>query len=60
VPESTGPASVCSVADCDEPAVVTPRSPTTTDVVAAPPGEIVPLCADHAEEANAPEVPPEP
>jgi hypothetical protein len=48
----------CVVDGCEEPAVVTPRAPTTDDVVEEPDGEIVPLCADHAEQANAPEVPP--
>ncbi len=58
--ETIGPESICSVADCEEPAVNTPRSPTAGDVVDAPPGEIVPLCARHAEQAEVPEDVPEP
>jgi hypothetical protein len=51
------PAATCVVAGCGEPAVVSPRAPTTAEVVDAPVGELVPLCARHAERANAPEVP---
>jgi hypothetical protein len=52
------PDALCAVADCQEPAVVTPRAPAAADVVDSPPGEIVPLCAAHAEQANTPEDPP--
>ena len=48
------PESTCAVADCDEPAVVTPRAPAAGDVVDVEPGEIAPLCADHAEDADTP------
>lgn len=58
--EMTVPERTCTVDGCDEPAAVTPRAPTTAGVVEADPGEIIPLCAFHAEEADAPEVPPEP
>lgn len=51
------PGETCVVDGCDEPAVVTPRAPTTAEVVDAPDGELVPLCARHAEQADAPEVP---
>jgi len=53
-----GPDSACSVDGCGEPAAVTPRAPTTAEVVDAPPGELVPLCARHAEEAEEPETRP--
>lgn len=56
--EMTGPATTCTIPGCNEPSVVTPRSPDTAEVSRAEPGEIVPLCAAHAEAANAPEVPP--
>ena len=56
--EMTGPASICAVDGCQDPAVVTPRAPTAADVVEVPPGEIVPLCAAHAEQADIPEDPP--
>lgn len=56
--DMTGPATTCSIAGCDEPSVVTPRSPDTAELTDAAPGELVPLCAAHAESANAPEVPP--
>ncbi len=55
--ETTEPGAICTVVDCQEPVANTPRSPTAADVVESPPGEIVPLCAIHAEQANAPEVP---
>lgn len=55
--EMTGPDSVCSVDGCEEPAVNTPRAITAEDVVDAPAGELVPLCARHAEEADVPESP---
>jgi hypothetical protein len=54
------PTSDCSVADCPEPAVVTPRAPAAAEVVDVPDGEIVPLCATHAEEADTPPNPPTP
>jgi hypothetical protein len=54
------PAETCTVAGCDEPAVVTPRAPTAAEVVDVAPGEIVPLCAVHAEQADTPEDPPTP
>lgn len=53
VPETT-----CAVAGCEQEAVVTPRAPLTSGLVARPEGELVPLCARHAEQADAPEVPP--
>jgi len=53
VPEET-----CAVAGCGEDAVVTPRAPVTDALVDRADGEIVPLCAVHAEQADAPEVPP--
>ena len=52
--EMVGPESVCSVDGCDEPAANTPRASTADDVVDAPPGELVPLCARHAAEAEMP------
>lgn len=55
--EMTGPDSVCSVDGCGEPAVVTPRASTAVDVHEEPAGELVPLCARHAEQADAPEAP---
>lgn len=58
--ETPRPDAVCSVADCDQPAVVTPRAPAAADVVDTPDGEIVPLCAAHAEQADTPENPPQP
>jgi hypothetical protein len=54
--ETTEPGAICSVPGCQEPVANTPRSPAADEVLDAPPGEIVPLCADHAEQANAPEV----
>lgn len=54
---STGPDSVCVVDGCGEPAVVTPRATAASDVVSSDSGEIVPLCADHAEEADTPPSP---
>ena len=52
------PPETCVVAGCSEPAVVTPRSPTAEEVVDSQPGEIEPLCAVHAEQANTPPNPP--
>ena len=49
-----GPESTCSMSGCDAPAVVTPRAPAAADVVPASAGEIVPLCAEHAEQADTP------
>ena len=49
-----GPESVCSVDGCGEPAVNTPRASTADEVVDAPAGELVPLCARHAGEAEMP------
>jgi hypothetical protein len=57
VSTTIGPESTCAVPGCQEPAAVTPRAPVAADVVAAPAGEIVPLCAAHAEEADTPERP---
>lgn len=51
------PDTTCAVPGCDEPAVVTPRAPAAADVVDVPDGELVPMCAEHAEEANTPESP---
>lgn len=57
--ELTGPDSVCHVDGCDEPAVRTPRATIADDVpdsgIDADPGQLVPLCAVHAEQADAPE-----
>lgn len=53
----TGPESVCSVDGCDEPAVNTPRATAADDLVDAQPGELVPLCARHAAQADEPESP---
>lgn len=53
--ELTGPESTCSVDGCDEPAVVTPRASTAAEVTDEEPGELVPLCAVHAERTDAPE-----
>ncbi len=53
----TGPESVCSVDGCREPAVNTPRATVAEDVVDAPAGELVPLCARHAAETDVPEAP---
>lgn len=55
---SPRPEETCSVAGCDEPAVVTPRAPTVGDVVDVDDGELAPLCATHAEQANTPPDPP--
>lgn len=55
--QMTGPGSVCSVDGCEEPAANTPRATNAEDVVDAPPGELVPLCARHAAEADEPESP---
>jgi hypothetical protein len=55
--ELTGPDALCTVDGCQEPAVVTPRAPTTDEVSDAPAGELVPLCAEHAEQADVPPVP---
>jgi hypothetical protein len=52
------PDVTCAVPGCGEPAVVTPRAPAAADVVDVPDGEIVPLCAEHAEKADTPESPP--
>jgi hypothetical protein len=52
------PQTTCSVNGCEEEAVTEPRAPVTADVVDVPAGEIVPLCADHAEDAHAPQEPP--
>lgn len=55
--ELTGPDSVCHVDGCEEAAVRTPRATIADDVdgVGADPGQLVPLCAVHAEQADAPE-----
>lgn len=55
--ELTGPESVCHVDGCDEPAVRTPRATIVDPVVDGDPrpGQLVPLCATHAEQADAPE-----
>jgi hypothetical protein len=58
--ETPRPQETCAVDDCGEPAVVTPRAPAAAEVVDTPDGEIVPLCAAHAEKANTPENPPQP
>ncbi len=52
------PDTACAAPGCGEPAVVTPRAPAADDVLDAPDGEIVPLCAEHAEQADTPETPP--
>lgn len=52
--ELVGPDSVCSVDGCEEPAANTPRAATADELVDAPDGELVPLCARHAEQANMP------
>lgn len=52
-----GPESECSVNGCDKPAANTPRAAKAEDVVDAPTGELVPLCARHAAEADVPEPP---
>jgi hypothetical protein len=57
VTEMVGPESTCSIDGCDEPAVVTPRAASAHDVKEAPTGELVPLCARHAEQAETPEAP---
>ena len=49
-----GPDTVCSVDGCREPAVNTPRASSADDVVDAPAGELVPLCARHAAQAEMP------
>ena len=51
--ESTVPDGNCSVEDCTEPAAVTPRGAAADPVVEVDAAEIVPLCADHAERAEA-------
>lgn len=57
--ELTGPESVCHVDGCDEPAVRTPRASIAEqadgDGLDADTGQLVPLCAVHAEQADAPE-----
>lgn len=58
VSDPSRPDATCEANGCNEPAVVSPRSPTAAEVVAEPVGEIVPLCARHAEQANTPEDPP--
>lgn len=57
VSELVGPESVCSVDGCEEPAVRTPRAAIAEQVVDGEPetGQLVPLCARHAEQADAPE-----
>lgn len=57
MPPAPAPDALCSVDGCTEPAVVTPRSPVTDEVVDAPDGELVPLCARHAEQADEPPSP---
>lgn len=52
--DMVGPDSVCSVDGCDEPAANTPRAATAAEVVDAPTGELVPLCARHTAEAEMP------
>ncbi len=58
--ETPRPDEQCSVTDCAQPAVVTPRAPAAAEVVDTPDGEIVPLCAAHAEQADTPPNPPRP
>lgn len=55
--EIVGPDSVCSVDGCQEPAVRTPRASIADPAVEhePSPGQLVPLCARHTEQANAPE-----
>lgn len=52
--DMVGPGSVCSVDGCDEPVANTPRAATADEVVDAPTGELVPLCAAHTAEAEMP------
>lgn len=58
--ETPRPDDVCHVEDCAQPAVVTPRAPAAAEVVDTEDGEIVPLCAAHAEQADTPPNPPQP
>lgn len=55
--DMTGPETECSVDGCHEPAVNTPRAANAEDVVDAPTGELVPLCARHTAQADEPESP---
>jgi hypothetical protein len=55
--ETIDPDATCAVRGCEEPVANTTRSPTAADVLDVPPGEIVALCAIHAEQANEPERP---
>lgn len=55
--ELTGPETECSVGGCERPAVVAPRAASAEPVTSAPAGELVPLCAVHAEEAQTPASP---
>jgi hypothetical protein len=51
--ELTGPETECSIDGCERPAVVTPRAASAEPVTSEPPaGELVPLCAVHAEQAT--------
>jgi hypothetical protein len=43
----------CDVAGCDEPAAVMVPAVTADGLVDQPAGELVPLCARHAEQAQA-------
>lgn len=51
--EMTVPDEVCSVDDCTEPAALAPRAAAADELVDAPAAEVVPLCAFHAEQAQA-------
>jgi hypothetical protein len=47
------PDATCAVDGCGEPAAVSVPAATAHDLVDAPAAEVVPLCARHAEQADA-------
>ena len=51
--EMTVPDEVCSIDGCGEPAALAARGAAADELVDADAAEIVPLCAIHAEQANA-------
>jgi hypothetical protein len=51
--ERIDPDLICSVDRCTEPAAISTRGAAADPVVEEAPAELVPLCAHHAEQAEA-------
>lgn len=50
--QSPRPDTTCSADGCDRLAVTTPRSSAADGVADGRPGELLPLCAEHAADAT--------